>query len=431
MQPNRFSRLVAAATVLALGGAIGSCGPDAGAQSPDPALLDRARTLMGEAPLWDGHNDLPWAMRNAVGYDFDAKDISQPQPDLHTDIPRLREGLLGAQFWSVYVPASMQGDSAVSATLEQVDAVHEMVRRYPDVFEIAGTADDVERVFQAGRIASMMGMEGGHSIDSSLAALRMFYRLGVRYMTLTHGSNTPWADSGTDDPEHGGLTAFGEEVVREMNRMGMLVDLSHVSPETMEDALRVTEAPVIFSHSSARALCDVPRNVPDAILDQLPENGGVIMISFVPGFTSQEVADHGELAGEEQDRLRELYPTDEARVDREMDAWRAANPAPLATLSQVADHIDHVRDVAGVDHIGIGSDFDGINSVPAGLEDVSTYPALVAELLDRGYSDEDVRKILGLNVLRVMRDAESVAARLQGERPPSVQTLEAMDGTTN
>ncbi len=387
-----------------------------------------ARALHDQVPLFDGHNDLPWEMRGSAGYDFAARDIGQRLDNGHTDIPRLRDGGVGAQFWSVYVPASLQGQTAVTATLEQVAAVHEMVRLYPDVFEIAETADDVERIFGEGQIASMMGMEGGHSIDSSLPTLRMFEALGVRYMTLTHGSNVPWADSATDEPEHDGLTAFGEEVVREMNWLGLLVDLSHVSPDTMKDALAVTAVPVIFSHSSARALCDVPRNVPDDVLAMLPENGGVIMISFVPGFTSQEVATHSAGADAEADRLEALHGDDEATRAAEMAAWREANPAPRATVAQVADHIDHVRDVAGIDHIGIGADFDGITIVIEGLEDVSTYPALTAELLERGYSEEDIKKILGLNVLRVLRAAEQAAARLQAERPASTATIAEMDG---
>lgn len=394
--------------------------------SSDP--LARAQAAHRAVPLFDGHNDLPWAMRNNAGYDFDKLDIRQPQPKLHTDIPRLKTGMLGAQFWSVYVPATMAGQEAVRATLEQVNLVHLMVRRYPDTFEIASTADDVERIFKAGRIASMMGMEGGHSIDSSLPALHMFYRLGVRYMTLTHGRNVPWADSATDEPQLGGLSPFGEAVVREMNWMGMLVDLSHVSPDTMADAIRVSAAPVIFSHSSSRAICDVPRNVPDDILQKLPANGGVAMVTFVPGFLSNEVANHDKVAQAQQQLFQTQHPNDAEAVRKAMETWRAANPAPRATLAQIADHIDHIRKMSGIDHIGIGGDFDGISSVPEGMEDVSKYPALTAELLKRGYSDEDVRKILGLNVLRVMRSAEAVAKKMQSERQPSVVTREQLDG---
>ena len=390
-------------------------------------LLARARALERQVPLIDGHNDYPWTVRTQADRDPARLDIRQPRPSLMTDIPRLREGGLGAQFWSVYVPPAMAGQHAVTAALEQIDIVYRMVARYPDVLELARTADDVERIFRAGRIASLIGMEGGHSIDSSLGALRMFARLGARYMTLTHSKNVPWADSATDTPEHGGLTPFGEEVVREMNRLGMLVDISHVSPDTMEDVLRVTEAPVIFTHSSARALCDVPRNVPDAILAQLPKNGGVVMVSFVTGFTSPEVAAWDKRQEAEQERLEKVTPTDEAAVKAGLDAWQKANPQPPATLAQVADHIDHVRKVAGIDHVGIGSDFDGITSAPAGLEDVSKYPALIAELLRRGYTDDEAKKVMGLNVLRIMRRAEQVAARLQAERPPSAALIDQLD----
>lgn len=391
------------------------------------SLPAHARALMKQVPLIDGHNDLPWALRQSVRYDFDTVDIAKPQPQLMTDIPRLREGQVGGQFWSVYVPATLQGDAAVSATLEQVDAVHEMMRRYPAAFTLVRTAAELERAFAGGTVASMMGMEGGHSIDSSLGTLRMFHRLGVGYMTLTHNAHVPWADAATSDPKLQGLSAFGEEVVREMNRLGMLVDLSHVSADTMADAIRVSEAPVIFSHSSARAVCDVPRNVPDDILRQMPGNGGVVMVTFVPGFISQDVANYSRRAQEQTQQIRAQY-SDEAAQTRAMAEWRTSNPEPRATLSQVADHIDHIRDIAGVDHIGLGGDFDGITSVVAGLENVSTYPALVAELLRRRYSDGDVKKILGLNVLRVMRRAEEVAARLQASRAPSVRTIEQVDG---
>jgi membrane dipeptidase len=382
-------------------------------------------------PLIDGHNDYPWALRqHNIERDIDTLDISVPQPSIHTDIARLREGGVGGQFWSVYVPASMQGQTAVRVTFEQIDVVHRMVRKYPQAFELARTAADVERVFKAGKVASLIGMEGGHSIDSSLATLRMFYAVGARYMTLTHSSNIPWADSGTDTPKLGGLSKFGEEVVREMNRMGMLVDLSHTSPETMDDALRVTEAPIIFSHSVARALNEHGRNVPDSILQQLPKNGGVVMVTFVPGFVSREVNAHGQRMTAERNRLRALYPNEAARIDAELKTWLGSNPEPRATLAQVADHIDHIRKAAGIDHIGLGGDFDGIDSVIVGLENVSTYPALTAELLKRGYSDADVKKILGLNVLRAMKRAEEVAARLQKEREPSTATIERLDGVT-
>jgi membrane dipeptidase len=397
-------------------------------QSSQGSIEARARALMRQVPLIDGHNDIPWAMRENVQYDFDKIDLRKPQPKLMTDIPRLRQGQLGGQFWSVYVPATLQGQKAVTATMEQVAAVYEMLRRYPETFEQAFNAADVERIFKAGRIASMMGLEGGHSIDASLATLRMFYKLGGRYMTLTHSISVPWADSANDPPKLGGLSRFGEEVVREMNWLGMLVDLSHVSPDTMKDAIRVTEAPVIFSHSSARALCDVPRNVPDDVLQLLPKNGGVVMVTFVPGFLSPAVVEHGQRQRAELAKLRSANPNASAAELRTLlQPWMASNREPNATLATVADHIDHVRKVAGIDHVGIGSDFDGIDHGPQDLEDVSKYPALIAELLRRGYADQDVKKVLGLNVLRVMRDAEQVAARLQAARPPSVKTLDELD----
>ena len=382
------------------------------AQQPDRATTDvveRARGIHRASPLIDGHNDYAWAVREHAHGDLEKLDISKSQPTLMTDIARLRRGGVGGQFWSVYVPAELAGQSAVTATLEQIDVVHRMLRRHPDAFELALTADDVERIFARGKIASLIGMEGGHSIDGSLGALRMFHRLGARYMTLTHSRNLPWADSCSDEPVLGGLSPFGEEVVREMNRLGMLVDLSHTSPETMADAIRVSEAPVIFSHSSARAVNDVPRNVPDDVLRMLPDDGGVVMVTFVPGFLSSKVADWTNARASEETRLTLQFPADASAVKTALAAWTAANPEPRATIRDAADHIDHIRKVAGIDHIGIGGDFDGITSVPEGLEDVSTYPALTAELLRRGYSEADVRKINGLNVLRVMRKAEAVA----------------------
>ncbi len=392
-------------------------------------LLARAKALHAQVPLIDGHNDYPWALRGIdPGRDFGKADITKSAPALMTDIPRLKAGGVGAQFWSVYVPSTMPGSTAVTATLEQIEVVHRMTKRWPEVFELALTAEDVERSFRRGRIGSMIGMEGGHSIDNSLATLRMMYALGARYMTLTHNNNTAWADSAAEPPAHGGLTAFGEEVVREMNWLGMIVDLSHVAPETMDDALRVSAAPVIFSHSSARAVTDVPRNVPDAVLRQLPKNGGVVMVTFVPGFISTAVVEHGRRASAEQARLRTAMANDEAGQQAAMAAWRTANPEPRATLAQVADHIDHIRKVAGIGHIGLGSDFDGITSVPVGLEDVSTYPALTVELLKRGYSDDDVKKILGLNLLRVMRQVERVSAELHDKRGPSTATIQGLDG---
>ena len=391
-------------------------------------LASRARAIHKQVPLIDGHNDYPWALRELdPARDFGSADITGSLPRLMTDIPRLRQGGVGGQFLSVYVSSTMQGREAVRATLEQTDIVHRMMRRWPEAFQLTRTAAEVERAFKNGRIASLIGMEGGHSIDSSLATLRMMHALGAGYMTLTHSANVPWADAATDKPAHGGLTRFGEEVVREMNWLGMLVDLSHVSPDTMEDAIRVSAAPVIFSHSSARAVCDVPRNVPDNVLQQLPKNGGIVMITFVPGFISREVAGHGARAQAAQQSLRAQFPNNDAYVAAGMERWRAENSEPRATLSQVADHIDHVRKVAGIDHIGLGGDFDGISSVVQGLEDVSKYPDLTAELLRRGYTDQDIRKILGQNVLRVMREAERVSAELRKKRGPSTATIEQLD----
>ena len=384
----------------------------------DDAMV-RARALLKKAPLIDGHNDYPWALREKAERDLDKLDIARPQPSIMTDIARLRSGGVGGQFWSVYVPAELAGQAAVTATLEQIDIVHRMMRKYPDTFELARTADDVERIFRKGKIASLIGMEGGHSIDNSLGALRMFYELGARYLTLTHSRNLPWADSCSDEPVLGGLSGFGEQVVHEMNWLGMLVDLVHTSPATMADAIRVSEAPVIFSHSSARALNDVSRNVPDDILRLLPKNGGVVMVTFVPGFLSRKVADWTAEQASEEARLKLQFPSDANAVKVGLDTWAKAIPAPRATVRDAADHIDHIRKVAGIDHIGLGGDFDGITSVPQGLEDVSTYPALIAELLRRGYTDEDVLKINGRNILRVMRAAESVSKTLRARRAAS------------
>ena len=383
---------------------------------PDP--IERARALHKRFPLIDGHNDLPWALRQKYDRDLSRIDLAQPQPQLMTDILRLREGGVGGQFWSVYVPATMQGKEAVRATLEQIDTVYRLARLYPDAFEIAFTAQDVERIFRSGKVASLIGLEGGHSIDSSLAALRMFHQLGARYMTLTHSLNVPWADSATDTSQVNGLSGFGKHVVREMNWLGMLVDLSHVSPAAMNAALDTVRAPVIFSHSSAKAICDSPRNVPDEVLKRLPANGGLVMVSFVPGFTSQAVMDHERRRDEESKRLRAVPRSSDKSVLQGLAEWDRLNPAPRAGIAQVADHIDHIRKIAGIDHIGIGSDFDGISSTPAGLEDVAKFPALTAELARRGYDDDSIGRILGGNLLRVMQHAESVAAQMQKERGP-------------
>ena len=370
----------------------------------EPAL--RARDLLRRFPLIDGHNDLPWALRDRAA----PVDLAEPVAGTHTDLPRLAAGGVGAQFWSVFVPASIPGDTAVTTVLEQIDLAHRMIAAYPQGLELALTAADVERIFASGRVASLLGAEGGHSIAGSLGVLRMLYALGVRYMTLTHNANVGWADSATDQRAAGGLTDFGRDVVREMQRLGMLVDLSHVAVSTMHDALDVVAAPVIFSHSSARAVCDNPRNVPDEVLARLPGNGGVCMVTFVPAFVSQECADW--LADLKAEAVRRgLDPRDLHLVQRIRPEWEAAHPLPQATLAQVADHIEHVRQVAGVEHGGLGGDFDGTPDVTVGLEDVSAYPALFAELLARGWTEPDCAALAGGNLLRVLRAAESFAAR--------------------
>ncbi|MDA3627294.1 dipeptidase [Saccharopolyspora sp. WRP15-2] len=394
----------------------------------DVAAVERARALLAENPVLDGHNDLPWALREKVGYDLERCDIACDQSgQLHTDLARLRAGGVGGQFWSVYVKSQFQGDMAVSATLEQIDCVHSLIARYPDELQLARTADEAEAARAAGKIASLLGAEGGHSINCSLATLRALYELGVRYMTLTHNDNIPWADSATDEPAANGLTAFGVEVVREMNRMGMLVDLSHVAPSTMRDALRATRAPVIFSHSSSRAVCDHPRNIPDDVLAALPSNGGVAMATFVPKFVLPEAVEWSKAA---EAALRErgfdaLATSPEAKAV--LEAYEEANPRPTATVATVANHLDHMREVAGVDHIGIGGDFDGVAFTPDGLEDVASYPNLIAELLDRGWSEADLAKLTWRNAVRVLRDAESVAANLQRTETPSIATIEQLD----
>lgn len=368
--------------------------------------------LLRSAPLIDGHNDLLYALRDARDSGSEEPDISGPCPDLQTDIPRAVAGGLGAQFWSVYVRSDLEPHLAATRTLEQIDALHGLVRRFPERLEPARTADDVERIAGSGRIASLIGVEGGHSIAGSLGVLRSLARLGAGYMTLTHNDDTPWADSATGDRAHGGLTTFGEEVVAELNRCGVLVDLSHVSEDTMRHAFDVTRAPVIFSHSSCRAVTDVGRNVPDDVIARLPVNGGVMMVTFVPAFVGPEGAASYAAWWTEEDRLRTVYPDDPDARRRGMDAWFDATPAPSATIADVADHVDHVRDIAGVAHIGVGSDFDGSNTMPQGLEDVSCFPALFEELRLRGYADDDLRAIAGGNVLRVMRAAEAVATEL-------------------
>ncbi|MFE2432856.1 dipeptidase [Streptomyces sp. NPDC059373] len=389
-------------------------------------LLARAHELLAEHPVVDGHNDLPWALREQVRYDLDARDIATDQSaHLHTDLPRLRSGGVGAQFWSVYVRSDFAGDKAVTAVLEQIDCVRRLVDRYPADLRLAVTADDMEAARAEGRIASLMGAEGGHSINNSMGVLRGLHELGVRYMTLTHNDTIDWADSATDTPRHGGLNSFGVEVVREMNRLGMLVDLSHVSPDTMRDALRVSEAPVVFSHSSSRAVCDHVRNIPDDVLELLPRNGGVAMATFVPKFILPAAIEWTRRADENMEAhgFHHLETTAEAMKVHE--AFEAEHPRPVATASTVADHLDHMRSVAGIDHIGIGGDFDGTAFVPSGLDDVSGYPNLIAELLRRGWSDPDLAKLTWGNAVRVLRNAEASAAAIRTTRGPSNATLDA------
>ncbi|MBW5423080.1 membrane dipeptidase [Streptomyces sp. BG9H] len=397
--------------------------------TPSAAPLDEARALLADFPVVDGHNDLPWALREKAGYDLDRLDIAADQRgSLHTDIARLRAGGVGAQFWSVYVRTDLAGDAAVSATLEQIDCVEQLLARYPADLARALTAADMEKARSEGRVASLMGAEGGHSINNSLATLRALHALGVRYMTLTHNDNIAWADSATDEPGVGGLSAFGHEVVREMNRTGMLVDLSHVAATTMRAALDTSVAPVIFSHSSARAVCDHPRNIPDDVLERLPANGGVAMVTFVPKFVLQAAVDWT-AAADENMRAHGFHPLDtKPEAMKVHAAFEESTPRPLATASTVADHLDHMREAAGIDHIGIGGDYDGTAFTPAGLDDVSGYPNLIAELLHRGWSKPDLAKLTWQNAVRVLGAAEDVARDVQSRRGPSLATLEQLDG---
>ena len=390
--------------------------------------MAKARRVLSTTPLVDGHNDLPWAIRESstAPRDVDAYDLRKKTAG-HTDLERLKKGMVGGQFWSIYIPGEIRDSGYARVQLEQIDIARRIVAKYPERLQWALTADAVRSSFRAGKIGSLLGLEGGHAIENSLGALRAYYDMGARYMTLTHNVTLDWADAALDAPKHGGLTNFGKEVVREMNRMGMLVDLSHVSPGTMSDALDVTEAPVIFSHSSARALTDHPRNVPDSILARLPKNGGVVMVTFVTSFVSQDVKNWSDKQAAAQTSARQRLGSDTAAVRREVEEWTKANPQPKATLAQVADHIEHIKKVASVNNIGIGGDFDGITDVIVGLEDVSTYPALFAELSRRGWSEADLRKLAGENVLRALKQAETVSARLKKERSPSTKTIQELD----
>jgi membrane dipeptidase len=422
-------RLLAAAILVSATAAFAS---DSGAQTPsastDPNMA-RARRVLSSTPLIDGHNDLPWAIRESktAPHDVEAYDLRKKTSG-HTDLARLKKGMVGAQFWSIYIPGEIKDSGYARVQLEQFDIARRVIAKYPDRLQWALSADAIRSTFKTGKIGSLLGLEGGHAIENSLGALRVYYDLGARYMTLTHNVTLDWADAALDVPKHGGLTSFGKEVVHEMNRLGMLVDLSHVSPGTMSDALDATEAPVIFSHSGSRELVDHPRNVPDSILARLPKNGGVVMVPFVTSFVSKEVKAWDDALGAATTEARGRLGNDTAAVARALDEWRRSHPQPKATLAQVADHIEHIRKIAGVDHVGIGSDFDGITDLVVGLEDVSKFPDLFAELSRRGWTDADLKKLAGENVLRVLKQAEVVSARLKKERQPSTKTIQELDG---
>jgi membrane dipeptidase len=409
---RRAASLISAALLVIAAGVITPIHAQTTA-APNNKYLARARRILKTTPLIDGHNDLPWRIREdtiARG-SVDAYDLRTHRPG-QTDLDRLRKGMVGAQFWSVYTPGEYRDSGYARVQLEQIDIARRMIEKYPDRLALALSPADIRREFKQGKLASLLGLEGGHAIEHSLGALRAYYDLGVRYMTLTHNVTLDWADAALDSAKHNGLTPFGDSVVREMNRLGMLVDLSHVSPATMSAALNVTQAPVIFSHSAARALVDVQRNVPDSILRRVTKNGGIVMVPFVTGFVSPAVYLYDESRPTVRD-LRQKYGNDTASITHAVNEWRKTHPEPRATLSQVADQIEYVQKVAGIDHVGIGGDFDGITEVVQGLEDVSTYPALFAELARRGWSDSDLRKLAGENFLRVFAEAEAVAKRMR------------------
>jgi len=412
----------------ALGACLAVCLLAAPAFAQEDAALKHARALLKTVPLIDGHNDLPWEIRtfDSAPRDVQAYNLNAPTQG-NTDIARLRAGEVGAQFWSIYIPGEAKDSGYARMQLEEFDIARRMIAMYPKDLQFVTTADGIEQAFKAGKIGSLLGLEGGHAIENSLGALRSYYDLGARYMTLTHNVTLAWADAAQDTAAHGGLTPFGREVVREMNRLGMLVDLSHVSPAVMSNVLDVTESPVIFSHSSARAITDHRRNVPDSILKRLPKNGGVVMVTFVPSFVNPQFG-AWEAALDSVVSAAQAASQDTAVVRAQVRAWRGTHPLPPATLSDVADHIEHIRKVAGVDHIGLGSDFDGMGPVtPTGLEDVSHFPDLFAELIRRGWKDGDLKKLAGLNVIRVIRANEATARRLQATRAPSTKTIQEMD----
>jgi membrane dipeptidase len=387
-------------------------------------LRDRIGSVLAKAPVFDGHNDLPWELRRRVRGDLDRLDLRQDQAatGLHTDLPRLRAGGVGAQFWSIWSPDDAPAVDPVTAALEQLDLVRRMVARHPDALALASSADEVEAARAAGRLASLAGVEGGHQIGNSLGVLRMLYALGARYLTLTHLSNTDWADSATDAPRVGGLSPFGREVVRELNRLGMLVDLSHVAPSTMDGALDVSVAPAFFSHSSARALCDHPRNVPDAVLERVRDSGGVVMVTLVTGYLDEGCRAWMDALTAEESRVSASYERDDPAWYAARDAWIAANPSPPCGVEVVADHVEHVRTVAGVDAVGIGGDYDGMPTAPDGMPDVSGYPALLAALSERNWSDADLAKLTWGNAVRVLRETESVGRTVRASREPSTAT---------
>jgi membrane dipeptidase len=377
---------------------------------PLVVVSEKAREIHDSALLIDGHNDLPWELRETGDPGFRTIDLTKPQKKFHTDIARLKKGNVGAQFWSAFVPSNTAAKgTAVKMTLEQIDTISEMVRRYPDAFEMASGTEDIVRIRKAGKVASLIGVEGGHSIDNSLPILRLFYKLGVRYMTLTHSDSLDWADSCSDAPRANGLTPFGVQVVQEMNRLGMLVDLSHVSPDTMKAALKATKAPVIFSHSSARGVADHPRNVPDDVLKLVKANGGVVMVNFYSGFLTPEGARAMQLMFEKGRELKKQYPDDDAKYREAFRAWAKQNDYPAGDVRDIAAHIDHIVKVAGIDHVGLGSDFDGVPKLPKQMDDVSCYPLLTQLMLDRGYTKEQIHKVLGGNLMRAFAAAEKVS----------------------